>query len=202
MLYYDVDGNGVIDVIDPILDVATTGPNGLYLFDNLPPGTYLAKAEEQQVPAPPSSAVSGTLGVMVSTTGTEAPVNLAAGQAYLAADFGFIEAAEVKGSVFHDVDSNGVKSPSEPGLPSITVVLTGTDINNNPVSLVYTTTATGAYEFIVPPGTYTITYDTADPQIPADLTAETTPTQPAGQPPRGPGIDRPRLWPRQSGQGR
>jgi large repetitive protein len=177
VLYYDSNGNGRIDPGEPIVNIVDSAPGtGLYLFDNLPPGNYVVKAEEQQVPAPPSSPNAGQNGTMVSTTGTEDAVSLAAGQHYRNADFGFIEAAEVEGHLFHDIDSSGTKDGGESGLAQITVTLSGTDINGNPVNRNTTTDSSGGYSFIVPPGAYTISYNTADPDIPPALTTATTPT--------------------------
>ncbi|MCO6450571.1 MAG: DUF11 domain-containing protein [Caldilineales bacterium] len=187
VLYYDVLGDGIIDAAqDPILDVQTTGPSGTYLFDNLPPGTYIAKAEEQQVPAPPSSPHAGLIGYMVSTTGTEYVTALSAGDMTdYNADFGFIEAAEVKGHVWWDVNHSGVRDVGEPGLGDVSpsagvlVTLSGTDLGGNPVLMTVYTDDEGEYEFIVPPSNaagYTISYSTPDVlAIDPTLTEPTTP---------------------------
>lgn len=112
---------------------------------------------------------------MVASTGSSVGVSLSGNQAYTQADFGFIEAGEVSGHVFHDANSNGVFDAGETPLPNVTVTLTGTDLNGNPVSLTTTTDAAGEYEFVAPPGNYTITYNTGDPDIPPALTQATTP---------------------------
>ncbi len=174
VLYYDVNGDSAIDPNDVIVAVDVTDNAGAYLFDNLPPGKYIVKADEQQVPAPPSSANAGQIGKMVATTGSKKVVVLTANQDYTLADFGFIEAAEVEGTVFHDVNHSSVLDSGEPGLNAVTVTLSGTDVNNNPVNLTTPTDTSGEYKFIVPPGTYTITYNSA--HIPAGLTETTTPT--------------------------
>src|SRR6185369_17093752 len=56
-------------------------------------------------------------------------------------------------------------------LAGITVTLSGTDSNNQPVSRTTTTDADGEFVFLVPPGSYTVTYSYAGP-----LTLTTTPT--------------------------
>ncbi|MGB4805832.1 MAG: SdrD B-like domain-containing protein, partial [Anaerolineae bacterium] len=174
-LYYDSNGNGAVDPGEPIVAVAFSDAVGYYLFDNLPPGNYVVKAEEQQIPAPVSSPHAGQIGYMVASTGSSAGVSLSGNQAYTQADFGFIEAGEVSGHVFHDANSNGVFDAGETPLPNVTVTLTGADLNGNPVSLTTTTDAAGEYEFVAPPGNYTITYNTGDPDIPPALTQATTP---------------------------
>ena len=178
LLYYDVDGNGEFDPgTDTPVDFTQSNSSGIYLFDNLPPGNYIVKAEEQTVVAPPGSANAGLFGVMVATTGTKKAVTLAANQDYVLADFGFIEAGELEGTVFHDVDSSGNLGGGEPGLTPVTVLLTGVSVSGSPISLSVDTNADGEYKFIVPPGTYTITYDVADVlAIDGSLTTATTPT--------------------------
>ena len=175
-LWQDLDSDGDITPgVDLIFATAITDASGHYLFENLPPGDYVVKAEEQDVIVPPPSPNAGQYDRMVATTGTRHAVTLAPGQIYLDADFGFIEAAEVEGHVFHDINHNGVLDPGETPLPGVTVTLTGTDDAGNPVSMTTVTDSEGEYTFLPPPGTYTITYDTVDPDIPAELTDHTTP---------------------------
>ena len=175
-LVHDVDGDGIFGPSDLILDSYETGPDGLYLFDNLPPGNYLVLASEQEIPAPASSANHGQIGRMVATTGTSHAVALSPSEDYTAADFGFVEAAQVEGHVFHDKDRSGVLDTGEPGLGGITVTLTGFDDFGAPVTRTTVTAPDGSYSFVVPGGTYTVQYSTAIPPIPGALTDETTPT--------------------------
>lgn len=58
--------------------------------------------------------------------------------------------------VFNDFNGNGVPDAGEPGIPNVPITLTGTDINGNPVSQNTTTDANGNYQFVVPPGSYTV----------------------------------------------
>ncbi len=50
LLYYDANGDGVLD---PFADIqvgfARTDANGIYLFDNLPPGDYLVDVYEDSI---------------------------------------------------------------------------------------------------------------------------------------------------------
>ncbi|RIL10424.1 hypothetical protein DCC79_08055, partial [bacterium] len=177
VLYQDTNNNNQIDPGEPIVAVTVTDADGAYLFDNLPPGNYVVKADTQQVPAPATSANAGQIGLMNATTGSSKAVDLTVGNmTNYTADFGFIEGAKVEGHVFHDIDHNGVLDSSETLLPNVTVTLVGTDISGNPVSLTTTTDANGEYKFLIAPGTYTIAYNTADPDIPANLTDPTTAT--------------------------
>ncbi|HSN76964.1 MAG TPA: SdrD B-like domain-containing protein [Anaerolineae bacterium] len=179
VLYYDSNGDGQVGPGEPIIGVYVTGNDGLYLFDNLPPGDYTVYMSEQEIPSP----VSGVVNTMVTTTGDNQAVTLNANQAYNDADFGVAETARVEGTLFHDVNNNGVLDGGDIVLPAgVVVTLTGVDINGDPVSLTTTTDANGEYLFLVPPGDYTITYDPDDAAIPNPLQeanggAETTPLE-------------------------
>ena len=179
VLYGDLNGDGIFDPFtEPILASTVTISNGAYLLDNLPPGDYVVAVSEQEVPAPPFSPNAGEIGLMVATTGTTMAVSLGAGEDRTDVDWGFIEAAIVDGSVFYDVDHNGVYDGGESGLSPVVVTLTGVDVNGASVVLTTTTTAgTGEYKFVVSPGTYTVTYSSADVlAINPSLTDETTVT--------------------------
>lgn len=174
-LYGDANNNGALDAGEPILGFTTTNASGAYLFDNLPPGNYMVKVEEQEVLAPISSPFAGEPARMQASTGTKKAVALAAGQDCTTADFGFLEVAKVEGYVFWDANGNGVRDPGETTYPNVTVTLIGTDANGAPVSMTTTTNASGEYKFLPPSGTYTVAYTTTDPDLPAELTTRTTP---------------------------
>jgi len=157
VLFYDLNGNGEFDLGEPPLSSYETTSSGAYLFSNLPPGNYVVSVSEQEVPSP----VSGNVGVMVATTSTHVGVSLGAGQAVTNVDFGMAEAAYLEGTVFHDDNFSGVLDSGEAGVANVTVTLTGTDSNGNPVLRTTTTSASGEYAFVVPAGNYTITYNTA-----------------------------------------
>jgi uncharacterized repeat protein (TIGR01451 family) len=65
----------------------------------------------------------------------------------------------VSGFVYHDANDNGTfEQASEQGIPSVTVTLTGTDVNNNAVNLTALTDNNGAYQFTgLSQGNYTVT---------------------------------------------
>lgn len=190
VLYADLNGNGHVDSGEPIVRTATTADGSLpyplapgqlagqYLFENLPPGDYVAKVSEQEVPSP----VSGMTSTMIVSTGESYGITLGTGlgesMSNMDADFGFIEAAKVEGHVFHDVNGNAVFDPSETPLNNITVRAhePGADgILGTSDDVLAATTATdvkGEYGFILPPGDYRIVYDTA--QIPPALSLPTT----------------------------
>lgn len=174
-LIVDSNADGVAGPFEPVYGITSTNASGFYLFPNLPPGRYVAKAEEQSVIAPPSSENAGLVGFMLPTSPEGVAVNLAPAQAFLNADYGFIEKSIIEGYVYHDVDSSTLKDPAEPGLANVDVRIIGTDSRGNPVDLTVTTNGGGEYTHFVAPGSYTLTYNTADPDIPVGLTRATTP---------------------------
>ncbi len=161
-----------------ILDVFETSTGHYdYLFANLPPGNYVVGASEQEVPAPSGSPNAGQVGTMVFTTPDHYAVPLSAGQTVTDKNFGFVEAALLEGTLFHDVNSSAFLDAGEPGLYAILITLTGYDSNGNPVHQTTTTDANGEYRFLVPAGTYTISYNPADVAAAfPGLTLATTPT--------------------------
>lgn len=60
--------------------------------------------------------------------------------------------------VFNDPNGNGIQDPGDTGVAGVTLTLSGTDTNNNPVNQTIVTNAAGNYQFTtLNPGTYTVT---------------------------------------------
>ncbi len=174
-LYIDENANGVHDLDDNLHLIVSGDENGFYLIPNLPPGAYIVHAEEQSIAAPPGSDNAGLVGFMLPTAEEEVPINLAPGQAYLDADFGFIEKAIIEGHVFHDEDSSTLRDPWEAGLPEVSVRIFGADYRGNSVDITVDSGPDGSYILLAPLGSYTLTYDPADPDLPPGLVVATTP---------------------------
>lgn len=76
-------------------------------------------------------------------------------------DFGYLHPSSIGDYVWLDEDGDGVQDAGEAGIPNVTVVLSGTDHNGNPVSASTVTDANGGYLFgDIPPGSYTVSIDT------------------------------------------
>ncbi len=181
-LYLDVDGNGLQDPTDPPLagvTVTVTGPggqqvvvvtdaDGRYSVGGLPAGSYTV-AVGAGVPA-------GTTPVQNAGGAT---VDLAEGETYLDADFGFTGTGSVGDQVWLDTDGDGVFDASEGGLPDVAVTVTwaGPDgLLDTADDIVYETTtdADGVYLVEgVPAGPVRIV---VDPSTAPGGTAPSTPT--------------------------
>ncbi len=154
------DGSG-----NPVNKNTTTDANGFYIFTNLVPGSYqvtfgtpagnyfLSAQDKGNDDLKDSDAAPGTQQTI--------PTDLVAGESDLSWDAGFYKKAEIGDYVWEDKNGNGVQDGGEPGIPNVTVTLTGTDGAGNPVTLTTTTDGTGKYLFPdLVPGTYKLTFGT------------------------------------------
>jgi uncharacterized repeat protein (TIGR01451 family) len=168
-VFNDFDGDGIQDPGEPGIGGVTvtltdasgvprtviTDANGNYQFQNVPPGAFTVTV------TPPANFANTTPG---TRTGTLIP-----GGVDLDQDFGLrLIPGTIGDTVFNDLDGDGVQDAGEPGIGGVTLTLTGTDANGQPVTQTTTTNAAGNYSFTTLPGTYTVT---ATP--PAGTTATT-----------------------------
>jgi len=155
-LYRDTNNNGVIDSgVDALVATTTSGANGAYLFSGLAAGDYLVDVD-QNAAAIPNDAQGNKYR---RTTTDPHDVTLAAGQAYLAADFGFAAPATIGDTVFFDSNGNATQDYSETGIPGVTVQLFA-DVNadgqpdsSTPLATTVTANGSGA----IPAGFYQFT---------------------------------------------
>ncbi|NNF56078.1 MAG: DUF11 domain-containing protein, partial [Acidimicrobiales bacterium] len=132
-----------------------TGPDGLFTFATLRPGNYTV-TETQPVIYGEGGETAGTAG---GDTATNVISNILLISGTTGTDYVFAEtSALLSGTVYSDVDNSGTLDAGENGIPGVTLTLTGTDLNTNPVSMNTLTAADGTYSFGgLLPGTYTIT---------------------------------------------
>jgi|GEM_PF-850846 len=182
-VYHDLNANGVLDAgevgisgvtitvsgtndlgaITPF--TVTTDANGDYTVPNLRPGTYTLLETQpggfvdgKESPGTPAGTVSNALN---SQTISNIPLPLGtAGTGY---NFGEVQTGSLTGTVYHDLNNDGVLSAGESGINGVQLTLSGTDDLGQPVSLTATTNSSGVYTFgTVRPGSYTLT-ETAQP---------------------------------------
>ncbi len=130
-----------------------TNAVGAYNFINLPAWTYRVTVD---ITSPPLA------GFGLTTGNNPLVVTLNPGQAFTAADFGFVlKNSSIGDLVWDDLNGNGVFDSGEPGIPSVTVFI---DLNNNGTldtgEPAATTDATGNYTIpSLAPGTYRVRVD-------------------------------------------
>ncbi|MFN8498612.1 MAG: SdrD B-like domain-containing protein [Anaerolineae bacterium] len=155
-VYDDLNGDGgrdtgepgmggvTVELINPttgaVIATTVTSGSGGYTFPNLTPGPYVVKE---------------ILPVGFTNT-TPNPVTLTAPAGGTAiADFGNQQQGTVNGTVYNDVNGDGVQQAGEPGLSNVTVQLISS--TNNTVVGTTTTDASGYYSFgFVNPGPYVV----------------------------------------------
>jgi hypothetical protein len=157
VVFEDINKNGVQDPGEPgiagvpveLFDdgeptglTATTDSTGHYLIEQVLAGSYTVT--ETQPPAYGSS------------TPNAVPVTVAPA-ADVVTHFGETTSS-ITGTVFTDTNRDDTKAAPEKGLPGVTVTLTGTDVNDRPVTASTTTGPDGTFVFPnLLKGTYTIT---------------------------------------------
>lgn len=153
----------------------TGGTVGSYLFDNLPPGTYVVTETQSTTgglqngstspPAPTGAATAGTYNRGgVSGDSTFTGVVLAAGNTAINYNFPEVQGATLSGYVYHDVNNDGTRATTgEPGISGIEVCLTGNQSDGTPLPTptCQTTDTNGFYSFAGLPASdmtgYTVT---------------------------------------------
>ena len=138
--------------------------DGSYRFDDLDPGTYTV-TESQPAGYGDVSTSAGSVGGDDSVQNEVSGVVLTPGA--LATGYDFVEGfSSIAGSVFEDVNNNGVRDGGEFGLAGVDVTLNGTDPNGAITAVTVSTDVDGDYVFDdLLAGTYVVT----EPTQPAGL---------------------------------
>ena len=180
------DGNTVT-----LTDV--TDANGLYLFENLEPGTYtvtVSKPAGYEFSQNDLGGNDATDSDSNPTTGVMPAEVLTSGENNLTYDAGVFELGSISNFVWEDTNGNGKQDSGEPGIAGVPVSLTGTTGDGTPVTLTTTTDATGNYIFDnLEPGTYTVKfgdkvgYENVEPNQGADDTIDSDADKTTGNAP-------------------
>jgi large repetitive protein len=136
---------GTDDFGNPVSLTTTTDASGNYFFENLRPGVYTVTETQ---PAGYGTVGQNSLDPAAVTTASNVISNLVLSPGESNVANNFIERySSIAGSVYEDVDGDGVQDTGEPGIPGATVTLTGTDAAGNTVNRTATTDANGNYLF-------------------------------------------------------
>ena len=157
----DFDNDGQADDTMTV----TTGPDGTYLFPNLPAGEYDITVDPATLPDGMQPA-----GDPDTTLDNTTHLSLTAGEINLDQDFGYTGSGSIGDQVWNDRNGNGVLDPGEAPLPGVQVCI-GVDLDGDGTPDYHATTTTdadGTYLFDnLPAGTHTICInpDTLPPGI-------------------------------------
>ena len=170
-LYRDVNGNGLIEAEDTLLQTATTNGSGLYLFTNYPRGSYLVMVDTGDVPASYVQTADPDATLDSQSIANMNVVNI------LTMDFGYqpTGTGSIGDYVWRDLNNNTNQEASEPPIANITVRLyedgngNGTLDGNDALVATTSTDASGNYLFAnLAAGRYLVDVDTADTDLPND----------------------------------
>ena len=142
----------------------TTDSNGLYEFTGLRAGNYRVD-ETQPAAYLDGKDTAGTVdGVACATCSTVTNDRISKilmptfGITAADMNFGELLPGSLSGSVYNDINNNGIREGTEAGIPGITVTLTGTNDLGTITPVVAITDVSGNFSFVrLRPGTYVIT---------------------------------------------
>ncbi len=142
----------------PVTRTTTTGADGSWTLTDLPPGQYTL-TETQPTGYLDGKDTAGSAGGTVGND-TISQITVVAGQTgtgYLFGERPTTGSGSVSGSVFDDRDNDGVQQPGEPGIPGVTITVTGTTTDGQPITRTVVTDAKGSWAIPdLPPGVYTL----------------------------------------------
>jgi hypothetical protein len=147
----------------------STAADGGYSFGDLSAGVYTLTVETSTLP----------VGYDLSTTAIPQVVELATGEAYTGADFGFTQPATIGDFIYLDANGNGRQDASElMGVDNVPVFVTNLASGSELVAVA----ANGVYSVTrLLPGTYRVSVPTSVPGMALTSRAELVVTLSAGQ---------------------
>ena len=151
---------GADNLGNPVSQTTTTDASGNYQFTGLRPGSYTLTETQPAGYLSGKNTVGsqgGTAALPPASVLTNLVLPVGASTDGVGNNFGELVPSSLGGTVFVDLNGNGIQEPGEPGIPGVTITLTGTD-DIGAVNTVVTTDANGQYSLAdLRPGTYTIT---------------------------------------------
>ncbi|QGJ68626.1 Hypothetical protein PBC10988_2870 [Planctomycetales bacterium 10988] len=137
---------GIDDLSNPVNLVTTADSNGNYLFENLRPGTY-SITETQPASFLDGKDQLGSLGGQSLMNDEFSNIVLIPGNNGTDYNFADLLPDFISGRVYVDFDNDGIDDLGEPGIPGVTLFLTGIDDLGNNVTQMTTTDQNGNYLF-------------------------------------------------------
>ncbi len=162
-VFIDQNNNGIADTNEPF---AITDSDGHYLIPNLPDFTWTVAIDTTTLPA----SVTPTYDLNGIATPHKTSLVLTPGQARTDVDFGYVGSASIATTIYNDLNGDGTKAATDPGLAGVVVFL---DLNADGIRQAneqFTTSdSSGNYQITgLTAGTYTVVVDTTT--LPAGVT--------------------------------
>ena len=162
-LYNDVNGNGLFDLgTDTLVGSQSTANDaiygdGYYLFTGLTPGNYVVVVDAADTDIPTGSVITGDPDAALDG---QTEVILTANAAALYADFGFRPPGNLGGTLWIDINGDGIFDASEQALAFVTIELSDGVCTSGVNCPTTTTDSGGSYSFgNLADGSYTIIVD-------------------------------------------
>ncbi len=167
-VFVDQNNNGTVDANEPF---AITDSNGNYIIPNLPDATWTVAVDTSTLPA----GVSPTFDLNGIATPNKTSVVLTAAQVRTDVDFGYVGSASIGNSIYNDLNGDGTRAATDPGLAGVKVFIDLNDDGSRQANEQFATTdATGAYVITgLTAGTYTVVVDATT--LPAGVTIKGDP---------------------------
>lgn len=140
--------SGTDGVGNPVNLTTTTDSNGAYSFTNLQPGTYTLTETQPAGYRDNIDSIGDLNGNPVGTVSNDVLSGIILPAGGVATEYNFADSnTAVSGYVYVDNNNDGVMDSGEAGISGVSLTLTGTDTNSNPVSMTVSTDSTGYYLF-------------------------------------------------------
>lgn len=141
--------SGTDDLGNAVSLTTQTDSNGHYEFANLRPAGPSGYTLTQSQPAGYLDGIDtiGTPGGNDSVNDVFSSINVTSDTLGTENNFGELLPASISGTVFNDLDDDGVLQSSDPGIGGVQIRLTGTDDLGNSVDVTVLTNADGTYSF-------------------------------------------------------
>lgn len=184
-VWVDLNANGIQDAGDlgkpgvtvnllnaggSVIATDVTDINGLYLFENLVPGTYSVEfvAPSGYLISPQDQGSDDAKDSDANTAnGKTGPYTLVSGETNLTVDAGLYKLASIGDFVWNDKNADGKQDVGEPGIPGVTVKLLDS-AGNAIAGKVTTTDINGKYLFDnLTPGTYGVQFIAPSGYVPS-----------------------------------
>ncbi len=167
-VFIDQNNNGTVDANEPF---AITDANGNYIISNLPDFTWTVAIDTTTLPA----GITPTYDLNGIATPNKTSVVLTPGQARTDVDFGYFGGASIGNTIYNDLDGDGTKAATDPGIAGVTVFI---DLNADGIRQANeqfaTTDASGTYLIAgITAGTYTVVVEAST--LPAGVTLKGDP---------------------------